>query len=84
LFGLIHGLGFADLLIKMNLPHPQLVQSLLSFNLGIEITQLALVAVVFPFLWYWHKTRWYPSTFKVLNVFAVGIACIWLIERILA
>jgi hydrogenase/urease accessory protein HupE len=84
LFGLIHGLGFADLLIKMNLPHPQLVQSLLSFNLGIEITQLTLVAIFFPFLWYWHKTRWYPSTFKVLNIFAVGIAFIWLIERILA
>lgn len=84
LFGLIHGMGFADLLIEMHLPPKQLAESLLSFNLGIEITQLTLVALAFPLLWHWHKTRSYMSTFKLLNLFAVVTAFVWLIQRILA
>lgn len=83
-FGLIHGMGFADLLMEMHLPPSQIAVSLLSFNLGIEITQLALVALAFPILWYWHKSRWYPSTFKILNMFAVVTALVWIIQRILA
>jgi hydrogenase/urease accessory protein HupE len=83
-FGLIHGMGFADLLMEMHLPPSQIAISLLSFNLGIEITQLTLVALAFLLLWYWHKSRWYPSTFKIVNLFAIVTAIIWIIQRILA
>ena len=45
-FGLIHGFGFASVLREMGLPREALGWSLFSFNLGVEIGQLAVVAVV--------------------------------------
>jgi hypothetical protein len=45
-FGLIHGFGFASVLREMGLPARALGWSLFSFNLGVEIGQLMVVAVV--------------------------------------
>jgi len=45
-FGLIHGFGFANVLREMDLPARALGWSLLSFNLGVEVGQLAVVIVV--------------------------------------
>jgi hydrogenase/urease accessory protein HupE len=45
-FGLIHGFGFANVLREMDLPPRALGWSLLSFNLGVELGQLAVVIVV--------------------------------------
>ena len=45
LFGLIHGFGFASSLVEIGLPTTRLVLSLLAFNLGIELGQLAIVLV---------------------------------------
>jgi hypothetical protein len=44
-FGLIHGLGFAGALQDLHLPQHMLVYSLVGFNIGVEIGQLAAVAV---------------------------------------
>jgi hypothetical protein len=44
-FGLIHGLGFASALQDLHLPPPLLLSSLLGFNVGVEIGQLAVVIV---------------------------------------
>ncbi|HUF48745.1 MAG TPA: HupE/UreJ family protein [Vicinamibacterales bacterium] len=45
-FGFVHGFGFANVLQEMDLPVRALGWSLFSFNLGVEIGQLAIVAVV--------------------------------------
>jgi hydrogenase/urease accessory protein HupE len=45
-FGLIHGFGFAGILREMGLPAGALGWSLLSFNVGVEIGQLLIVAAV--------------------------------------
>ena len=45
-FGLIHGFGFASVLTELGLPKDALVLSLLGFNVGVEIGQLAIVAVL--------------------------------------
>jgi hypothetical protein len=49
-FGLLHGLGFAGALASAGLPGHALPLALLSFNLGIEAGQLALVALALPAL----------------------------------
>ncbi len=49
--GLVHGFGFAAALDEMGLPEDALPLALASFNLGIEIGQLAIVAVLLPLLW---------------------------------
>jgi hypothetical protein len=45
-FGLLHGFGFAGALAEVGLPHHAIPIALLFFNLGVEIGQLAFVAVV--------------------------------------
>lgn len=48
-FGLIHGFGFANLLGQLGLPPAGMVRSLLSFNVGVELAQLAVVLALLPF-----------------------------------
>ncbi|HZS39261.1 MAG TPA: HupE/UreJ family protein [Polyangia bacterium] len=50
-FGLVHGFGFASVLREIGLPPRGLVLSLLSFNVGVEIGQLAVVALAAPALY---------------------------------
>ena len=45
-FGLLHGFGFASALAELGLPPGDIPTALLSFNLGVEIGQIAFVAVV--------------------------------------
>ena len=44
-FGLVHGLGFAGVLTGLGLPEGQFLTTLLSFNLGVELGQLAVIAL---------------------------------------
>jgi hypothetical protein len=46
-FGLVHGFGFAGVLSEIALPQGRLLPALLGFNLGVELGQLAIVAVYF-------------------------------------
>lgn len=50
LFGLIHGFGFANVLTQLDLSSGQFLTGLLSFNVGVEIGQLAIVCLVVPLL----------------------------------
>jgi hydrogenase/urease accessory protein HupE len=47
-FGLIHGFGFASALQEFGLPRSALIPALASFNLGVEIGQIAIVSLVVP------------------------------------
>lgn len=51
-FGLVHGFGFAGALAELNLPRQGLVSALLGFNIGVEIGQALVIAVLLlPLLW---------------------------------
>ena len=50
LFGLVHGCGFAAVLLQAHLPAERLVHALLGFNLGVELGQLSVVALLWPVL----------------------------------
>ena len=49
-FGLIHGFGFASALQEFGLPANAVVPALASFNIGVEIGQVAIVSIVVPVL----------------------------------
>lgn len=49
-FGLVHGFGFAGILVEMALPPDRLVPALLGFNLGVEVGQLGVVLLSWPLL----------------------------------
>ena len=49
-FGLVHGLGFAGALREIGLPTNAVAAALAAFNIGVEIGQVAIVAIVVPAL----------------------------------
>jgi hydrogenase/urease accessory protein HupE len=49
-FGLVHGFGFASALQEFGIPKSALIPALASFNVGVEIGQIAIVAAVIPML----------------------------------
>ena len=80
-FGLVHGFGFANVLREMGLPTRGLVPSLLSFNLGVEIGQLAIVAVLFPVTLWLAKQRFRRQVVLAASgvIFLFGVG--WFIQR---
>lgn len=50
-FGLLHGLGFASVLAEFGLPESAFVPALIGFNIGVEVGQLAVIAVMFLCVW---------------------------------
>ena len=50
IFGLIHGFGLSTRLQQLNLPDHNLIYSILSFNVGVELGQIAALLIVFPLL----------------------------------
>ncbi|MEP3225313.1 MAG: HupE/UreJ family protein [Parasphingorhabdus sp.] len=86
LFGLLHGFGFAGALAEIGLPQQAIPMALLTFNLGVEIGQLAIVAAAFLILALIRKARqqWLQPT-KLAASYGVGIiATYWFIERMIA
>ncbi|MEM9067033.1 MAG: HupE/UreJ family protein [Myxococcota bacterium] len=81
-FGLIHGFGFSSVLAELGLPVAHRVAALVSFNVGIELAQLAFVAVVLgPIAWMARKDA-YPWVVRGSSVVIALLACFWVIERI--
>ncbi|HEY6476349.1 MAG TPA: HupE/UreJ family protein [Polyangia bacterium] len=73
-FGLIHGFGFAGALREIALPHAQIPVALVSFNLGVEIGQLAVLSVALPVVLTIRRAPWFGDRgVKALSVaIAVG------------
>lgn len=69
-FGLVHGFGFASVLREIGLPPRGLVLSLLSFNVGVELGQLAVVAAMAPLLRLLTRTS---STWRPVDVTALAL-----------
>lgn len=83
LFGLIHGMGFADILVGMDIPRTEMGVDLVSFNVGIETVQLAIVVIAVPILFAIHRFR-HARTFVLAgSCTALLLGGIWLVERTL-
>ncbi len=81
-FGLIHGFGFAGVLAELNLPPRQFAWALLQFNVGLELGQLLIVAVVTTLLFALRRGVHYPGWFvRGGSLVAMSIGAIWLVER---
>jgi hypothetical protein len=82
-FGLIHGIGFSSALAGLALPRGTLVLALLSFNLGVELGQLGLVALFFGICWALRRLEiaW-PRWAAPLPACAIAaVAAFWFLER---
>jgi hydrogenase/urease accessory protein HupE len=88
-FGLVHGFGFASALQEIGLPPKALVPALAAFNIGVEIGQIVIVALVFPLLLLSdrigrssaaHKGR-RPALVYSCSALILALGLYWLIER---
>jgi hypothetical protein len=82
-FGLLHGMGFAGALGELGLPADQQTLTVLAFNLGVEIGQMAIVLVVLPLLIFLRKFYSYSRySVTALSVIIFLVAVQWTLERI--
>jgi len=82
IFGLIHGFGFAGVLIELGLPENRLGASLLGFNLGVEAGQIMIVGLLLPILYLMREANYYRLVIlRGGSIAALLIASIWLFER---
>ena len=81
-FGLVHGFGFANVLLDLGLAGGALALSLFGFNVGVELGQLAIVLVFFPLAFWLRRTKFYElGILKIGSAVIAIIALIWMAER---
>jgi hypothetical protein len=81
-FGLIHNFGFASVLADLGLPRDALVLALVGFNLGVEVGQLAIVALFLPVAYGLRHTWIYRRIiFSGGSALIALVAAVWLVER---
>jgi hypothetical protein len=81
-FGLIHGLAFASVLVDLGLQGKHLLLALLGFNAGVELGQLAIVAIVVPLMYALRRTMMYRRLLMPVGATAVAlVAAYWFVTR---
>ncbi len=83
-FGLVHGFGFANVLKEFGLPQEALGWSLFSFNVGVELGQLAVVVLVASLLAFVRRRR--PAVDRWIvtigSIVVVAGGAYWFVERV--
>ncbi len=80
-FGLFHGFGFASVLGDLGIKGEFLTLTLFGFNLGVEIGQVFIIAMIFPVLFLIRKLRQYPKFLVFVSMLLIAISLYWFIER---
>lgn len=81
-FGLLHGMGFASVFADLNAQSDSLVLSVAAFNIGVEVGQLAIVAVLLPLLlWLRHWPLYARTIMPIASSVIAIIALNWAIQR---
>ncbi|HEV7836725.1 MAG TPA: HupE/UreJ family protein [Gemmatimonadaceae bacterium] len=82
-FGLVHGLAFATLIAGYGIDPWHTTLTVLGFNVGIELMQIAVLVLTVPWLLSLARTPWYRAV-RVTGAVAAGVAAIgWVGERAL-
>jgi hypothetical protein len=84
IFGLVHGFGFAAVLLEANLSSTRLVQALFGFNLGVEAGQLAAVVFIWPVLYFVARPgreRVRAAVIEFGSAAACGLGLFWFVAR---
>lgn len=84
-FGLLHGMGFAGVLRDLGLPRDQFLTALVTFNIGVEIAQLTIIAAATLLFAYWYREKtWYRGRFVVPASLAIAMTGLfWTVQRVL-
>ena len=78
IFGLVHGFGFAGVLLDTELSGAALAIALAGFNVGVELGQAAILATLAMLLWRLHGSRAQPVLIRLGSIATFWAACYWL------
>lgn len=83
-FGMLHGLGFASVLADFGMPDEDFVTALISFNIGVELGQLAVITAAFVAVGLFFRSKhWYRKMIVVPGSAAIAVVgLIWTLERL--
>lgn len=83
-FGLVHGLGFASVLSDFGMPDTDFITALISFNVGVELGQIATILLAFILVGYWFKNqdRYRKTIVLPGSVFISVIGLYWFVDRL--
>ncbi|MBS0563856.1 MAG: HupE/UreJ family protein [Proteobacteria bacterium] len=83
-FGLLHGLGFASALRDFNLANEDFLVGLLSFNVGVELGQLTIIAICFALVGIWFGEKpWYRQRVVIPGSLVIAaIGAFWFFQRV--
>jgi hydrogenase/urease accessory protein HupE len=82
-FGLLHGLGFASVLVDFGLPETQFLVSLISFNVGVEIGQLLVILGCFLLVGWFRHYSWYRKSIIIPGSAMIALTGLyWTITRV--
>lgn len=83
-FGLLHGLGFASMLADFGMPDDAFTTALISFNVGVELGQLTIIAFAFAAVGIWFgKKHWYRQAIVIPFSAMIAITGLyWTYDRI--
>ena len=82
IFGLFHGLGFASVMGDLHFRTGLMERILVMFNVGVELGQLAIVAIAFPILFLLRTSAGYHRFITTpLSLVAICIASVWVLQR---
>lgn len=84
-FGLLHGLGFASVLGEIGLSPGHFIASLIAFNIGVELGQIAIIATAFFSVAVWFGNRpWYRQRIVIPASALIGVMGLWwAVERVI-
>lgn len=81
-FGLIHGFGFSGILAELGLPTKGLVESLLSFNVGVELGQIVIVSLLFPLVLWSSRRAQHVWVVRGVSGVLLALGVMWFVERV--
>ena len=81
-FGLIHGFGFAGILAEMDLARSGIALSLFSFNLGVEVGQIAVICLLWPLTRALLRGAHGPKTVRYASISIAACGLYWFVERL--
>lgn len=83
-FGLVHGLGFANVLAELDLPRENLLAALFAFNLGVELGQLAILFAALPlFILVTRQLSFGRIALPAANLAIAAVGAMWFTDRAL-
>ena len=81
-FGLLHGFGFSGALSEIGINNNELALSLLFFNVGIEIAQLAVIPIPFLIIFFFKDNKFFQNIKYLIAIIIGGIGVYWFIDRV--